>query len=284
MVDIDAAIGFVVARGDAVDRARLSWLRAGIRPPDDVLTDVEIGHTAAGGWPAQWGVDVPSIDATCFRLTEIDDLGGLARPVAGRAIDWLANRQRADGYWEEDPALADVAPKWAMPGDPEARFYLTTNAGFWLAVAAGDSGYAGLPAAYASTVDSYSGVEQPAYADALGRAAQAIREALHPDGAWPGYLVSGWLAAAVLHRTGWFYESARIFAILGERVPDMTAADTAWMAASLRRVGVSAEDPLLAAARRRLDQTQRSDGAWPSDDATTFDVHTTLTGIRAVRQ
>ena len=47
----------------------------------------------------------------------------------------------------------------------------------------------------------------------------------------------------------------------------MTAADVAWMLAALRRVGVGTDESLLAAARRRLDETQRSDGAWPSDDA-----------------
>jgi hypothetical protein len=100
---------------------------------------------------------------------------------------------------------------------------------------------------------------------------------------WPGFLISGWLAGAVLHRAGWFYEAARIFVNLAERVATMTAADTAWMAAALRRAGVAAEDSLLKAARARLSETQRSDGSWPSDDDAAFDVHTTLTAIRAVR-
>jgi hypothetical protein len=274
MVDIDAAIGYVVARGDAVDRARLSWLRAGIAPTEDILGHVEMGQIGTGGWAAQWESDVASIDATCFRLRELDDLGGLTRPAARRAIDWLANRQGADGFWEEDSSLAGSAPEWAKPGDPEARFYLTANAAFWLAVAAADAGDAG--AGFASS-------QETLYPDARGRAADALLADVAQDGTWPGYLVSGWLAAAVLHHSGWFYEAARMFVILRERVKDMTAADTASMVASLRRIGVSAEDPLLASARERLAETQRSDGAWPSDDSPTFDVHATLTGIRAVR-
>src|SRR5262245_37506016 len=123
MADIDAAIGYVVARGDVVERARLSYLRAGISPNEEVRARAEAGQTKAGGWPAQWGAGTPSVDATCFRLAEIDDLDGLARPAASRALDWLANRQRFDGFWEEDGELADLAPPWAKPGDPEARFY-----------------------------------------------------------------------------------------------------------------------------------------------------------------
>jgi hypothetical protein len=63
----------------------------------------------------------------------------------------------------------------------------------------------------------------------------------------------------------------------------MSPADVAWMASALRRVGVAVDDWLLTAARRRLAETQRSDGGWPSDDGAAFDVHTTLTAIRATR-
>ncbi|MCI0689698.1 MAG: hypothetical protein L0Y54_21050, partial [Sporichthyaceae bacterium] len=136
MVDIDAAIGFVVARGDAVDRARLSHLRTGVPPAAEIFENVDRGQTETGGWPAQPDDPVASIDATCFRLAELDGLSGLTRPSAVRALRWLAARQRLDGCWDEDRALASSAPPWARPGDPEARFYLTATAAFWLAVAA----------------------------------------------------------------------------------------------------------------------------------------------------
>jgi hypothetical protein len=288
MVDIDAAIGYVVARGDAVERARLSCLRTGVTAADEILESVEMGQTTGGGWPARWGGEVASVDATCFRLAELDDLDGLRRPAASRALDWLANRQRIDGSWEEEAALAESAPPWARPGDPEARFYLTANAAFWLAVASADAVAAQSAAAGVSVVGEseeplpYSAETAP-YAQALSRAARAILDALTEDGAWPGFLVSGWLAGAVLHRTEWFYESARIFVILGERVKTMSAADVASMVVALRRAGVSVDDSLVVAGRQRLDETQRPDGAWPSDDAPAFDVQTTLTALRAIR-
>ncbi|GAA4687584.1 hypothetical protein Prum_035220 [Phytohabitans rumicis] len=258
VVDMDGAIGFVVARGDAVDRARLSFLRTGAAPSQELLTTAEIGQAPDGGWPALWGGEIASVDATCFRLAELDDLGALGRPAARRAFDWLASRQR-DSMWEEDEALAAEAPTWAKPGDPEARLYLTANAAFWLSVA---------PAKYE---------------DQLRAAAQAIAAHLGADGSWPSFLVSAWLSAAVLHRQDMFYEAARIQIMLGDRLPQMTPADVAAMACTLRRVGVAAEDWLLVAARRRLAETQRSDGGWPSDDGPAFDVHTTLAAIRAAR-
>ena len=279
MVDIDAAVGFVVARGDVVDRARLASLRSGTPPPDEVLASVESGQLPNGGWPVGYDLTVASVDATCFRLAEIDDLNGLHRPAAKRALNWLASRQRLDGFWEEDPALADSAPPWARPGDPEARYYLTANAAFWLAVASASSAQSG---SYGSDASSGSDVvAEPLYDSQLTRAAQALRDALDETGAWPGFLISGWLAAAVLHRTEWFYEAARMQFALTERAPTMSPADVAWMLAALRRVGVG-DESLLAAARGRLDETQRSDGGWPSDDAPALDVHTTLTALRAL--
>jgi hypothetical protein len=260
MVDIDAAIGYVVARGDAVDRARLSFVRTGSSPAEEIVRHIETGQTPAGGWPAQGGGDVASVDATCFRLAELDELDGLRRPCATRALDWLATRQRLDGFWEEDPVLADTAPPWARPGDPEARFYLTVSAAFWLAVARSDA-------------------REPV----LSRAARAILDSVSEDGSWPGFLVSGWLAGAVLHSTEWFYEAARIFVVLGQRVSTMSAADTAGMVVALRRVGVASDDALIGSARQRLAQTQRPDGGWPSDDAPALDVQTTLTALRALR-
>jgi hypothetical protein len=260
MVDIDAAIGYVVARGDAVDRARLSFLRTGVTPSGEIIHHVEAGQTPTGGWPAQGGGDVASIDATCFRLGELGDLDGLGRPAATRALDWLAARQRLDGFWEEDAALADVAPPWAKPGDPEARFFLTASAAFWLGA-----------------------VSPEKYDVPLTRAAASLRDSLEDNGAWPGFLVSGWLAGAVLHLTEYFYEAARVFVLLGQRVATMSAGDTASMTAALRRVGVAVDDPLVVAARQRLSETQRPDGGWPSDDSPAFDVPVTLNALRATR-
>ncbi|MFI9525348.1 prenyltransferase/squalene oxidase repeat-containing protein [Micromonospora rosaria] len=273
MVDLNAAVGFVVAHGDVVDRARLSWLRTGTAPPPDLLDSAEAGQSPEGGWPAVRDGVTASVEATCFRLTELDDLGALGRPAARRALDWLAARQLPDGCWEEDPALADAAPEWARPGDPEARLYLTADAAFWLTVA-------GLDARAAGPLDDRVG---GAYAGVVQAAAQALAGRLAPDGSWPSYLAAGWLSAAVLYRQRMVDEAARIRAALAERLPGMSPADVAWMAATLRRVGLDDLDWLLVAARRRLGETQRADGGWESDDGHHFDVHTTLAVLRACR-
>jgi hypothetical protein len=268
VVDIDAAIGYVVAHGDPVERARLSYLRAGTPPPPAALERIEIGQTPAGGWPAAGDGSVPSVDATCFRLAELDDLGGLHGPQVDRALAWLASVQRRDGTWQEDESLAAEAPAWAMPGDPEATLYLTAVAGFWFTVA---------------EVEEHPRHEAPArYAAVLQAAARYVVGQLRPDGTWPSFLAAGWHAAGLLHEQQFFYESARVQLVLGDRLHDMSPADAANMAAALRRVNLG-DDWLLQSARKRLSETQRTDGGWDSDEGPLFDVNTTLIAIRACR-
>ena len=272
-VDLEAAIGFVVAHGDTVDRARLAFLRTGTPPDQEVLDLVEAGQMVGAGWPARQEDRVASVDATCFRLAELDDLGALGRPAARQALAWLATVQRPDGTWEEHPSLAAEAPPWALPGDPEARLYLTANAAFWLSVAESPQ----------RPGERIVGRLGGTYAEAVAAAASVIAGSLREDGTWPSFLIAGWLGAAVLYGQEMFYESALMQAVLTDRLPDLSGSDAASLAAVLRRVGVDPDHRLLVAARRRLAETQRSDGGWSSDDGPAFDVHTTLTAIRACR-
>jgi len=273
VIDIDAAIGFVVARGDTVDRARLSYLRTGALPNPSILEIAEGGQTREGGWPAFWADGVASIDATCFRLAELDDLSALGRPAARRALDWLTNCQRPGGTWEEDQSLADAAPPWAMPGQPDATLYLTANAAYWLTVAGHDARQSG-------PLDERPG---GAYAGVVAPAAETLRAAVQPDGGMDTFLVATWLAAAVLYRHDMFYESVRLQQRLLDRMSELSATDAAWLAAANRRVGVRDDDRLIVAAMLRLRELQRSDGGFTSDDGDAFDVHTTLVAIRACR-
>jgi len=268
VVDIDAAIGYVVAHGDPVERARLSFLRAGTPPPPQVVDRITAGQMSSGGWPATGDGGVPSVDATCFRLGELDDLGGLRGPAVDRALTWLAGVQRDDGTWQEDQSLAAEAPPWAMPGDPEATLYLTSVAGFWLTVA---------------EVETHPRHELPAvHASVMAAAARYVVGRLRPDGSWPSFLAAGWHAAGLLHEQQFFYESARVQLVLGDRLGDMTPADVASMGAALRRVNLG-DDWLLQSTRKRLGATQRTDGGWDSDEGPAFDVNITLTAIRACR-
>ena len=268
MIDIDAAIGYVVAHGDAVERARLSFLRTRQPPEPAIIERIVAGQMSAGGWPASTDGEVPSVDATCFRLSELDDLSGLHGEPVDRALAWLSAVQREDGSWQEDASLAAEAPAWAMPGDPEATLYLTSLAGFWITVA---------------EIEVNPHLETPPrYARTLAAAARMFVSQLRPDGTWPSFLAAGWHAARLLHVQQYFYESARVQLVLGDRLPDMSPAAVASSAGARRRVNLG-DDRLLQRARKRLGETQRTDGGWDSAEGPNFDVNTTLTVLRACR-
>ncbi|MDP9374612.1 MAG: squalene--hopene cyclase, partial [Chloroflexota bacterium] len=118
MVDGALAVEFVGRHGDDVERARLRHLLAGASPPPAVVAALLAGQRADGGWPPFWAPDYSSLDATCFRLARAEALGlTTTEPALAGAVRFLADRQRADGGWEEDAAVREVAPPWAAPGD-----------------------------------------------------------------------------------------------------------------------------------------------------------------------
>ena len=144
--------------------------------------------------------------------------------------------------------------------------YLTATAGYWFTVA---------------EIAAHPQLDVPAtHWQALAAAAAYVKAQLRPDGTWPSFLAAGWHAAGLLHGQQYFYESARVQLVLGDRLPDMAPADVASMAAALRRVNLG-DDWLLQSARKRLGAAQRSDGGWDSAEGPIFDVNTTLTALRA---
>jgi hypothetical protein len=85
----------------------------------------------------------------------------------------------------------------------------------------------------------------------------------------------------LLHEQQFYYESARIQLVLGDRLAEMSPADVASMAAALRRTNLG-DDWLLRNARKRLAESQRTDGGWDSAEGPLFDVNTTLIALRAL--
>ncbi|MCA9989276.1 MAG: hypothetical protein KDE59_33450, partial [Anaerolineales bacterium] len=128
------AAAFVRAQGDALAQARLAWLLAGQPVPDALLTELLAGQRADGGYAPFWAPASSSVDATCYRLAQVLQVGGgLERPEVGRATEFLHYRQAPGGFWQEAETLAELAPPWAAPGDLAATLYLTANTSFLLA-------------------------------------------------------------------------------------------------------------------------------------------------------
>jgi hypothetical protein len=259
MYDLDKAITFVKTQGNAIEQARLRYLLAGESPSPGIITQLFAGQRDDAGWAPFWASDYSSLDATCFRLAQAEQLGIVSTETAVmRAIQFLAKRQSEDGSWEEDQAVIDLAPPWAKPGDLAAQLYLTANCGLWLAL---------------------MGNMQ----EGASKAAGYLQPYLDQDGHLPSFTHTYWLAGGLFYRLDWKEPADRIFEYLGSRIKDLTASNLAWLLITLIVAGVSTNHSLVGNAVDLLEKSQNEDGRWPSEDGPQYDVHSTLEALRALK-
>jgi len=258
VVDVESALAFVAHQGNKVEQARLKYLLAQEAPSQAVISQLLAGQREDGGWAPFWAADYSSLDATCFRLAQAEQLGfNHSHAAVTRAVKFLAVRQRAEGSWEEDTTAAAGAPRWVRPGDVAARLYLTANCGFWLAML-GEQGSANRAAAY-------------------------LQARLDENGHMPSFPHTHWLAAGLWYRLNWQEPAERIARYLGQQLTELTASNLAWLIITLRCAGVPARHTVVDQAASLLEQSQHQDGRWPSEDGADWDVHATLEALRAMR-
>ncbi|MEM7116634.1 MAG: prenyltransferase/squalene oxidase repeat-containing protein [Chloroflexota bacterium] len=255
MINTQQAIAFVRAEGNGVELARLALLRDGKRPSADILAQFSSSQQPDGGWSPFWAADYSSLDATCYHLTQLDQLGADASEiVVRRALDFLQRRQRTDGTWEEETAISEQAPPWAKPGDLAARLYLTANCGFWLA--------------------RFGHVETAVPATAH------LHNAQEPSGKLPSFLQTNWLAAALWHLNNRPTATAASLDYLATQLGKLSANNLTWLLTTFQSAQMDNSHEFVQAAQTRLAGMQEENGRFPSDDMMERDVHVTLEALR----
>ncbi len=269
--DFDRGAAFVREHGDEVERNGVDEILGEGGLSNEQLRQFFAGQRADGGWPPFWALDYSSLDATCFRLAQCETLFISLYPrEAKRALDFLRERQREDGSWEEDASMRDKAPPWSKPGELAAHLYITANCGWWLvnASANGNRSY-------------------------LGEAAQAgnfLERYLAPDGALPSFLQTYWLASALWIRLNWGSQELpnnawraldHLATLLNDDVP---SGALGWMLTTLSGIGVPYEHPAAAKAVASPEEQQRPDGGWTSEDGANRDAYATVQALLALVQ
>jgi hypothetical protein len=257
-MNLEQAIQFVKSQGNEIEHARLRYILANEPPSPEVVARLFDDQRADGGWPPFWAQDYSSLDATCFRLAQAEQLGlGNTEPAVRQAARFLTGRQAPQGSWEEDTRVAGSAPPWAKPGELSAVLYLTANCGLWLAL-----------------LDSKQ--ERPS------KAAAFLKTYLDERGRLPGFMHTHWLVGGLWHKLGWHELSERVFNFTARNVNGLAASELAWLLATLRLAGVKPDHMLAKDAANLLGSMQHEDGRWPSADGPVYDVHTTLEAMRVL--
>lgn len=256
-MNIEKAVQFIKKNGKEVEQSRLHYVLSNEHPSEAITTLLFADQRLDGGWSPFWAEGYSSLDATCFRLAQAEQLGiSQSEAAVMQAVNFLIQRQSSDGSWEEDIKVADSAPPWAKPGDLSAKLYLTSNCGLWLALL-------GAPGNKAA------------------QAAEYLEAHLDQEGRLPGFLHTHWLAGGLFYKLE-RQASSRIFAYLSSRIHQLAASHLSWLITTMCAAGVSPKHFLLEKAASLLEQNQKNDGYWESEDGPSQNVHATVEAIRAL--
>jgi len=258
VIDVSQAISFIRQQGTPIERTRLDYLRHGKSPSSAIGEELFSGQRPDGGWTPFWKPKYSSLDATCFRLAQAEQLGLMAANPVTRVLPFLLGRQRADGSWQEDRSVAEAAPPWAKPDDLAATLYLTANCGYWVSRLSGDP-----PAAI--------------------QAARFLLEHADDSGRMPTFAHGHWLATGLWHRAGYRQATERTMGYLDTILASLPASNLSWLILTLAGAGIAPAHPLLERAAARLVEEQQDDGHWVNEDGSQQDVHATLEALRALR-
>jgi hypothetical protein len=257
LMDIQAAMDFVARHGDPIEQARLHYLMTEAPASSQAADALLSGQRSDGGWEPGWAAYYSSLDATCFRLTQARQLGlGGDEPHIAQALRFLTERQNSEGSWEEDAAMAELAPPWAAPGELDARLYLTANCAYWLGLF-------------------------NRRGEAAAQGSSFLLSHLEPEGRLPTFLHGHWLCAGLWTLLGKNRPAQTILTHLLGRLPGLNASSLAWMVTTLCDAGLPATHELIQKGLAKLNQQQQPEGRWSSEDGPARDVHATLEALLA---
>lgn len=110
-MNLEKAVEFVRRTGNEVEQARLKYLLTNEHPAQEVITQLFTGQQPDGGWSPFWAKDYSSLDATCFRLAQAEQMGlAESETAVRRAVHFLAQRQYPEGVGKKIRRLPILRP------------------------------------------------------------------------------------------------------------------------------------------------------------------------------
>ncbi len=254
------AIAYIRAHGTPLELARLHITLGEQAAIEAARQQVAALQNPDGGWPYLQQEGQPSsLAATHHTLTWLAELGLRHDPLAQRGLDFLLATQQPDGSWHENEQIAALhPPRWMSPENPLATAYLTADSAYHLAVGRSP--------------------DLEAVAHACNYLYQLELEEQYPHTIW----IMGALftiaegAQSEVAQTAHAYLEVRLDT-------HWDASALAWLLNTYFNAGISSATPLLARARALLEEKQRPDGSFASDDGDAFTLDVTIQAVRALQ-
>jgi hypothetical protein len=102
MANMESAVSFVRQHGNIVEQTRLNVLIHQEVSLQSAVDELKKSQREDGSWAPFWAPEASSLDATCYRLAQCEQLGLESEEFIHKAIAFLVERQKADGSFEED--------------------------------------------------------------------------------------------------------------------------------------------------------------------------------------
>lgn len=268
MVDIQGAFAFVDEQGTALERALMRYALGAVQA-QSVIGELAAYQDEQGGWAGLvpgCPPGLPLVASCCRALQVLRWLSADSHPMVDRTATYLAGRQHADGYWDEDPAAngQTLAP-WMQPGTEQNRLWLTAAVARMLLE---------------------TGHETEVY---FGRALRTLTQAWEAGAFWGrgGPLRPLWMMMPLFQQGGLAQDKPLVeacmvrlwSAVLFEELDAMEVTTVAHAALSTRYAG----NHLYLAARNRVLGHQQADGGWATDYGEDYRAAATVDAVMLLR-
>ena len=253
-------ITFVLNEGNLIEIARVRFVLYGEPPMDEAIALLLGDQLDDGGFSPSWAPGYSSLDATCFRLAQAEQMGldPALLPQIDRALDFIKRLQNRDGSWMEEPEVTEVAPPWVKPGDAAATMYLTSNC------------------AYVTSI--YRGTDNTSR---LGSGYLQLRMA--PDGKFPSFWHTHWLAAALWQKLGETKPRDVVLRYLALNLNQLHTSNLAAMLNAFYVAGMKPSTALIYEAAKALERQQNQYGVWGGETDPDRDINTTIEALRSLK-
>ena len=250
---------YIDKHGTPIEKARLTYLLNGTPPSINVVAELFSGQCEDGGWSAKWSHKNSSLDATCFRLAQAEQLGltSESKPIQA-ALRFLVRRQSLDGSWDEESALAQWTPSYLKPGKIESRLYLAANCGFWVAY--------------------FSGRD-----NSVPRAMGFLMRYLEESGCLPSTPQANWMSAGLWLRMRRYEVAQKVITACYGHMEDLPASSLARMGVTLIIGRIRQKTPVIRKTAEKLLALRQPGDYWESEDGTEWNCHTTVEAIRVLK-